>query len=529
MTEPPPRTSRLRILHLEDDLTDSELVRETLETGGVQCELRRVDTEPEFRRMLESGGFDLVLADKQLPSFDGLSALRLASELQPRVPFLFVSGTLDEETAIEALKLGAIDYVFKTKINRLLPAVKRALREAKERAARAAAETALRRSELYLVEAQQLSRTGSFGVDLRTREIRWSAESFHIFGLDPGSTPSPALILERTVPEDRQKVEQVIAEMWERKGFDFEHRIQLPDGSIKHLRVVARLLEGENELVGAVTDVTEARRAEAERRKTQEALRAVEAELAHATRVMTMGEMAASIAHEVNQPLSAILLNGKACLRWLAARPPDLAEAGAAVQRMVDDAVRAGEVIRRIRDLTRKTTLSERGAVDLNEIVDQVLLIVRGELQLGRVIVRAQLGQNLPRVLGDRVQLQQLLLNLFINAKDAMSSITDRSRELFVTSAASGSGQVLVSVRDSGIGLDPSSRRRLFDAFYTTKPAGMGMGLSICRSIVQSHGGKLWVEEGQGPGATFLFTLPALGSEARSEPGVGAPAASSDR
>jgi signal transduction histidine kinase len=501
------RNSPLQILHLEDDVTDSELISETLEAGGLSCALTRVDTERDFRRMLEAGDLDLVLADKNLPGFDGLSALKLVMATCPAVPFLFVSGTLDEEMAIESLKLGATDYVFKTKISRLVPAVRRALREAEERVGRADAETALRRSEIYLVEAQQLSRTGSFGVDISSGRIRWSAETFRIFGVDPDTTPSAELILERTLPEDRPQVAEVIAGMWERRGFDFEHRIQLPDGSVKHLRVVSRLLQSEDELVGAVTDVTEARRAEADRRKTEAVLRVVEAELAHATRVMTMGEIAASIAHEVNQPLSAILLNGKACLRWLA-ETPNLDEARAAVERMVEDAARAGEVIRRIRDLTRKTSASEKGPLDLNETIEQVLRIARNDLQAGGVTVRTRLAPALPRAVGDRIQLQQLLLNLFLNARDAMSSVLDRPRELLVASTRHASGKLLVSVRDSGVGLDPAARQRIFEAFYTTKPNGTGMGLSISRSIVEAHGGELWVEQDDGPGANFLFTLP---------------------
>ena len=500
--------SRLRILHLEDDATDSVLVQETLEAGGFGCEVRRVDAQPAYSALLEQGGFDLILADYTLPSFDGLSALKLASERCPEVPFIFVSGTLDEEVAIESLKVGATDYVFKTKMSRMVPSVRRALREAEERARRAEAEEALRRSESYLVEAQRLSHTGSFGLDRASGRIQWSEETFRIFGFEPGTTPTVERILQRTHPEDRRLVERVIdSASRQGKEFDVEHRLLMPDCSIKYLRVVGRPLENPLEFVGAVTDVTDSQRAEAERNEAQEALRATQAELAHVARVITMGEMAASIAHEVNQPLSGIILNGKACLRWLSGEHPDLAEARAAVERLVGDATRAGEVIGRIRALIRKAK-PQKEPLDLNETIEQVLVFARGELQKARVTLRTQLRDDLSPVVGDRIQLQQLLLNLFINAVEAMSAVADRPRELVVATEDYDCGQVLVTVRDAGVGLDPRSREQIFDAFYTTKPGGMGMGLSISRSIAQNHGGHLWVEANHGPGTTFRFTVP---------------------
>jgi len=498
----------LHILHLEDDATDSVLVLDTLEAGGMRCEVMRADTQPAFCAHLEQGGFDVILADYTLPSFDGLAALEIARQRRPEVPFIFVSGTLDEEVAIESLKVGATDYVFKTRLARIVPSVRRALREAEDRARRADAEQALRRSESYLVEAQRLSRTGSFGVELASGRIHWSEETFRIFGYPPDMTPTPETILQRTHPDDRAMVERIIAAASsERKGFDIEHRLLMPDSSIRHIRVVGHPLENQLEFVGAVTDVTESRWADAERKRAQEALRAAEAELAHLSRVMTMGEMAASIAHEVNQPLSAILLNGQSSLRWLTRDPPDLAEVRASVERMILDATRAGDVIARVRALTRKTA-TDKEPLDLHDTIEQVLVLVRGELQKHRVDLRKQLGDRLPPVMGDRVQLQQLLLNLFINAMEAMSGVTDRRRELTVATAEQGSGEVLVTVRDTGVGLDPEKQKQIFEAFYTTKPSGMGMGLSISRSIVRNHGGRLWAESNEGPGATFRFTVP---------------------
>ena len=491
----------LHILYLEDDPKDAELIQARLETEGVACQATRVETEVAFCASLEQGGFDLILADYTLPSFDGMSALKLAVEKRPEVPFIFVSGTLDEEVAIEALKLGATDYVFKTRLSRIVPSLQRALRDGQERAERKRTEEALRRSEAYLAEAQRLSHTGSFGWDVPSGTMYWSQETFRIFEYEPPTLPDVERVLQRTHPEDRPLVRRVIDfASQERKGFDLEHRLLMPAGSVKHLRVVAHLASNGHEFVGAVTDVTESKRA-------QEALRTSQAELAHVSRVMTMGELAASIAHEVNQPLSGIVANGNACIRWLAGARPNLEEAREAAQRIVRDGKRAAEVIARIRALTRKAA-PEMERLDLNETIKQVVVLTQGEMRKNRVAFRTDLLGDLPPVLGDRIQLQQLVLNLFMNGIEAMSGVGDRPRELAVTTQNGETDQVLVTVRDSGVGLDPQSREHIFDAFYTTKPRGMGMGLSISQSIVQSHGGRLWARANDGPGATFQFTVP---------------------
>jgi len=259
-------TSHLRILHLEDDARDAELVLETLEAEGINCQVTRVETESEFKASLEPGAVDLILADYTLPSFDGLSALRIAQRDWPHVPFIFVSGTLDEEVAIEALKIGATDYVFKTRLSRIVPSVRRALREAAERTELSRAEEALRRSEAYLAEAQRLSHTGSFGWNVSRGDIYWSRETFRIFECDPGVKITIELIAQLTHPEDRSGLRQLIERAsHERKDFDFEHRLLLHDGSVKYLRVVGHPSEGESgsfEFVGAVTDITERKRAE---------------------------------------------------------------------------------------------------------------------------------------------------------------------------------------------------------------------------------------------------------------------------
>jgi PAS domain S-box-containing protein len=260
--------SPLRILHLEDDAADAELVRDTLEVEGIACHIARVESESGFIASLKQGDFDLIFADYTLPSYDGLSALKLAQREFPHVPFLFVSGTLGEEVAIEALKIGATDYVFKTRLARIVPSVERALREAAERDGLRRAEEALRRSEAYLAEAQRLSHTGSFGWNLSSGEIYWSRETFRIFGYEPAAAATIDMVVERTHPEDRSDVERLIGRVSrEGKEFDFQHRLLLPDGSVKHLRVVGHPSNdrsGSVELVGAVTDITDSKRAEAD-------------------------------------------------------------------------------------------------------------------------------------------------------------------------------------------------------------------------------------------------------------------------
>lgn len=259
----------MRILYLEDEPRDAELVQASLEAEGFVCDLALADTQSDFRRFLQQGGFDLILADYTLPLFDGMSALKLAQEISPDVPFIFVSGTMGEEVAIEALKQGATDYVFKTRLSRIAPSIRRALREADDRSQRKSVEDALQRSQAYLAEAQKLSHTGSFGWHIASGKIYWSEETYRIFDVEPGTQPTLDLIFERIHPEDRQPVRKVIDSATKQvKHFDFEHRLVVRDGSVKHVRVVGRpSVDGEaddREFVGAVTDITERWRAEQE-------------------------------------------------------------------------------------------------------------------------------------------------------------------------------------------------------------------------------------------------------------------------
>jgi len=252
---------------------------------------------------------------------------------------------------------------------------------------------------------------------------------------------------------------------------------------------------------GVARDITERKRAE-------EALSVAQAELAHVSRVMTMGEMTASIAHEVNQPLAAIVANGDACLNWLGRTPPDLEKARAAVEQIILAAKRGGEVIGRIRALVKKTK-AQKTSLDISEVAEEVAALVHGEARKHGVSLRTELAPALPPIEGDRVQLQQVILNLLMNGIEASEGVKDRPRELMIRSQLYSSDSVLLAVQDAGVGFDPDQMPRLFDAFFTTKPGGMGMGLSISRSIIEAHRGRLWASRNAGPGATFQFVLPA--------------------
>jgi len=293
------------------------------------------------------------------------------------------------------------------------------------------------------------------------------------------------------------------AALAEGKPLETEARLRRADGEYRWLLIRAVPMRDETGKIvkwyGTSTDVEDLKRAE-------EALSKSHAELAHVTRVTTMGELAASIAHEVNQPLSAIVNNGSACLRWLNGAAPDLDEAREAARRIIRDGNRAGGVITRIRALLRKTD-AEKARLDINQTIREVVKLTRNEAARKGVTLRMDLAADLPPVLGDRVQLQQVILNLVMNGVEAMASAPARQRELLIRSRQHESDKALVAVQDSGVGLDGQDLEKLFDAFYTTKPQGMGMGLAISRSIVEDHGGQLWAAPNDGPGATFQFTL----------------------
>ena len=760
----------LRILSLEDNSRDSELLHESLEAEGIACEFTRVDTQLAFLAFLEKNDVDLILADYSLPSFDGLSALKLAMSVRPDLPVILVSGALGEEVAINAFKLGATDYVLKTRLSRLAPSVRRALREADERSERKRAEEALRRSEAYLAEAQRLSHTGSFGWNVSSGDIYWSEETYKIFGLDRNVKPTMEFVIQRMHPDDRDGAQRALDQaIRENTAFSVEHRLLMPDGELKYILALSRpsrpapgileylgavtditdrkraeealrcseayLAEGQklsltgtwacniasrrmihsskehrhlfglapdeveipsleeffqrihpddqgpaaedldsaisagrdveahfrivlpegttkymygigrplvkstggaDEYVGAVTDVSSARQAEMKLRESEaylaeaqrlshtgswawspvtgenrywsdecfrllgfdpadgmppfetfvqrihpddqpmvaeeleratrerddyevdyrvfhpggeirhihvvghpvlgpsgdlieivgtgidvperkqaeeerERLRQAQADLAHANRVTTMGELTASVAHEVNQPIAASLTNARTCLRWLAGDTPNVEEAREAAMRIVQDQTRAAQIISRIRLLFQKTTTPGE-LVDINEIIREMNVHLHGEMTRYLISLQTKLSPDLPQVMGDRVQLQQVMMNLLMNAIDAMADVQG-IRKLIIHSQHGEDGHIVVSVSDTGVGLTQEFAAHLFDAFFTTKPKGTGMGLRISRSIVEAHGGRLWATDNTPRGASFCFTLPTISAQ----------------
>jgi len=367
----------------------------------------------------------------------------------------------------------------------------------------ALSEAALKRSEAFLAEAQHLARIGSFAWRVAKNEITWSDQLYRIFEFDPQETVTLELIGTRVHPEDLTLLQDMIERASSAASdFQYEHRLLMPDLSVKHLHMIAhgtRNEDGELEYIGAVQDVTN-------RRLSEEALGKARSEVAHVARVMSLGALTASIAHEVNQPLSGIITNASTCMRMLDANPPNVDGARETVRRTIRDGHRASDVITRLRALfSRKDLVKE--SVDLNEVTREVIALALSELQHNSVIVKPELADELPSITGDRVQLQQVILNLLRNASDAMSSIYDRPRQLLIRTEQDAEG-VRLSVQDAGRGLEPESMNRLFEAFYTTKSNGMGMGLSVSRSIIENHHGRLWATPNDGPGATFSFSIP---------------------
>lgn len=359
------------------------------------------------------------------------------------------------------------------------------------------------KAEAYLVEAQRLSRTGSFSWHVATGKLFWSDETFAIYGFDRAMELTVEKIHERVHPEDLPMILAVVGEaIREEKGWELGHRILMPDGSIKHLRAVTHAekhASGGLEYFGALMDVTASKQA-------QERLRLAHLELAHVTRLTTMGELAASIAHEVNQPLGAIVTNADTCLRWLDRGSPDLKEIRAAISSIVRDGHRGSEVIARVRALLKKNP-PEKVLLDINAVVREIVGMV--EPNLRSAVLEFGLTENLPFVFGDRVLIQQVLLNLILNAIDAMKSVTDRPCLLGIRTEAHDEGGVAVSVEDAGAGILPEQMDRIFTAFCTTKSGGLGLGLSLSRSIIEDHGGRLWFVPNETHGVTFRFTLPA--------------------
>jgi PAS domain S-box-containing protein len=368
------------------------------------------------------------------------------------------------------------------------------------------AEESLRRSENYLAEAQRLAHMGSWVWRVPGRDaLHLSDEWYRVYGFDPEKgSPTWEQRLLRIHPEDRTKYEVAIDRaIADKSDYEVEFRILIPNGTVKYIHTVGHPVLNESgnlvEFVGNSMDVTE-------RKRGEESLRQAQAELARVNRVTTMGELTASLAHEVNQPIAAASTNANTCLRWLNNDPPNIEEARAAAMRIAKDAKRAGEIVNRVRQLFKKGT-SQRELLDVNEIIREMIVLLRGEITRYNIFVGTDLAAGLPQVMADRVQLQQVLMNLMINGIEAMKDVSGTG-ELAIKSQKTEGQEVVVCVTDSGVGLPAQQTEQIFHPFFTTKPHGTGMGLRISRSIIESHGGRLWAADNTPRGASFYFTLP---------------------
>jgi PAS domain S-box-containing protein len=397
------------------------------------------------------------------------------------------------------------------------------------------AQQTIQRSQFYLSEGQRLGHMGSwafnpsgffedasgqrfpiYGLDppkwALTPFEYWSEENYRIWGLDPNQgLPNHEALQQRIHPDDRGRVYDQILDAWrDSRDYAVEFRIILPDGTLKYLEATSYPVTSARgklvEVVGTHLDVTARKRA----REEHDRLRQLESDLAHMNRVSMMGELAASLAHEITQPIAAARNNARAAINFLDKQPAEIDEVREALGCVVDDADRAGVIVDRMRDHIKKAP-PRKHRFDLNEAINEVLVLARSAIAENGASVRTQLMEGLPPVDGDRVQLQQVILNLVLNATEAMSVLDNGMRELLISSEQSRTSGVLVTVRDSGPGIDAELIERVFDAFYTTKSSGVGMGLSICRSIIEAHSGRLWADANGSRGAAFHFTLP--GSE----------------
>ncbi|GLR90872.1 ATP-binding protein [Bradyrhizobium iriomotense] len=363
---------------------------------------------------------------------------------------------------------------------------------------------ALRETNLWMVKGQQIGRMGSYRWNTRTLLSRASRECYRIFDVDLDVNPVPFEVFKsRIYPDDLPDLEQALAEAVSAKSpFSHEYRVVHRNGSILHVAAVGQFdlgPTGDVELEGIITDITE-------RKAAEQALTDARNELARAVRLASLGELAGSIVHEINQPLTGIIMSAEACLRWLAREPTEPGEARKSALRVIEQGRRARDVVTGLRSLARAAQLKFTD-VQINDAIEEILLLLKRDIERADVTLRTALDRSKLIVEGDRVQLQQVVHNLVRNAIDAMIATNEGPRLLTVSSKAA-EGHVSVEIADTGIGIASTNRERLFDALYTTKGDGLGLGLSICRKIIAVHGGRLWVEENTAHGATFTFTLP---------------------
>jgi signal transduction histidine kinase len=482
----------LRILYLEDDPKDAELLQATLEAEGMACEVFRVETRDDFLASLTREDLDVILADYSLPSFDGMSALKIAVAQRPEIPFLFVSGTMGEEVAIEALKIGAMDYVLKGRLSRITFSVQRALREARERAERAAAEAALQRNEVYLSRAQRLSRTGSMGWKVASGEIYWSAETYRIFAYDPLLKPTVEMVVARTHPEDRAAVSETIAQAI-RDGRDFEHRYRLllPDGSLKYLHVVAHSVQhktGETEFVGAVMDDTIARQAEEALSKSEEQWR----DVFENARVSERLRIAREMHDTLLQSLHGLILRFQAARNMLPRRMEDSIVA-------LDNALtRADQAIGESRNAIRDLRSGQIGSMDLAH-----LLTLMGQELAGDEEEREDAPAFSVTVAGEPRTLSPMLCDeVYRIGREALRNAFRHAEAKTITAEIEYSEQwVRLRISDDGEGINP---KVLDDGGRSGH-----WGLIGIRERAKRMGAQLEVTSKAGTGTLVELTVPS--------------------
>jgi PAS domain S-box-containing protein len=531
-------SQNIHLLLIEDNPGDALLIREMLaEARGMSFELVWTETLSEGIDRLALGGIDVVLLDLALTDSIGLETLRRLRAASPWAPVVVVlSGLNDEEISFQAVQEGAQDYLIKGQVDSslLIRSIRYALERGHEqealRRAQVELENRVRERTADLVKANEALRnsqhllqgilnnsTAMISVkDLQGRymlvnhgyERLFHAESESLVGKTVYDL-LPREHADRVHTSDQRALDSG-------NVLEVEELIPHDDGLHTYIAIKSPLRDGEGTpyaVCGIATDITEWKRFQeetrAERKRTEEALRQAQADLTRASRVSSMGELTAALAHEVNQPIAAAVLNANTCLRLLSSDQPDLEQARAVASRIAQEGRRAGEIVNRVRLLFKKGTL-QREWVDPNELVREMTLLLHVEATRAAVLVRTELAPDLPQVMGDRVHLQQVLMNLMMNSMDAMKDVEGR-RELIIQSQCGADGQVLISVSDTGMGLPAEQADKIFNAFFTTKSHGTGMGLRISRSIVEAHGGRLWAAVNPPRGARFCFTLPTNG------------------
>jgi PAS domain S-box-containing protein len=504
----------VRVLIVEDRPEDTELMVRELRQAKLPIDWRSVSTESGYRESLDWWPH-IILSDFNLPSFNAFDALRILRDQSLDVPLIVVTGTISEEVAVDCIKQGAVDYLLKDRMARLPAALTSALEEHRLRKEKKRTEEQLRDRDERLRLALESARMATWDWNLKTQAIGYSDEIGPLFGLPRGDFFSDiAAFFEAVHSEDRPSVKAALSRAVEnRANYHLDFRVQWPDGSVHTISAKGQVYSDDSRkpdrMIGVVMDTTDRVRME------QEASQRL-SQLAHVSRLTTMGELVSELAHELNQPLYAIANFSEACLN--VARKgnsqigDDLLDW---LQQISEQSQRAGEIIRRVYGFVRKTP-AQATCADMNALVHDCVRLLQVNLRHHEVAVSVDLADDLPPVWVDAVQVQQVLINLMNNAIEAVAHVPRTERRMVIRSRQNETGDVEISVVDHGRGAE-QNLERLFEPFFTTKSEGMGMGLSISRSIIESFGGRLWAERNTDRGLTFRFTLKPCQKEARDE------------